>query len=76
MRATIALICLLPLFAVAEEMPPGEPAPQFFCDPTKKYCKQMESCAEAHYYLAHCGRKHFDRDRDGVPCENVCGDKK
>jgi endonuclease YncB( thermonuclease family) len=40
------------------------------CGP-KRYCKQMSSCEEARQYLA-CGVLSLDKDRDGVPCENLC----
>jgi len=49
-------------------------APEFSCG--KRYCKEMSSCAEARFYVAQCHAKHFDRDGDGVPCENVCGNTK
>lgn len=42
-------------------------------DCSKKYCKQMRSCEEAKHYLNNCGKEHFDRDKDGIPCENVFG---
>jgi hypothetical protein len=34
----------------------------------------MNSCAEAYDVMAACGRIQLDRDRDGVPCESICGD--
>lgn len=37
-----------------------------------RYCKQVQSCKEAMFYLTRCGRTDFDRDRDGVPCEGIC----
>ena len=37
----------------------------------RPYCKNMKSCAEACMYLKK-GYKSLDRDRDGIPCENVC----
>lgn len=40
---------------------------------TKRYCKEMKSCAEAKFHLQQCGLKKLDRDGDGRPCENVCG---
>lgn len=46
-------------------------ADKFDC--LKKYCKEMKSCEEAYHYFKNCGRGDFDRDGDGVPCENVCG---
>lgn len=38
-----------------------------------RYCKQVQSCEEAMFYLMKCGRTDFDRDEDGIPCENICG---
>lgn len=35
------------------------------------YCKNMTSCEEACKYLQQ-GYTRLDRDRDGIPCENVC----
>ncbi len=45
--------------------------PGFVCG-TKRYCKQMASCAEARFYLENCGLTRLDGDRDGVPCESLC----
>jgi len=42
-------------------------------DCTKKYCREMSSCAEARYQFETCGYRNLDGDNDGVPCENVCG---
>lgn len=39
---------------------------------SKRYCKQMTSCAEAMYHLQHCGMSRLDADGDGVPCEALC----
>jgi len=39
---------------------------------SKKYCKDMSSCAEARFYLWHCGLKRLDGDKDGTPCESLC----
>lgn len=44
---------------------------QFECG-TKRYCKEMKSCAEAKFFLNQCGLERLDRDGDGKPCENVC----
>jgi len=38
----------------------------------REYCKYMSSCAEAIYKWRTCGHASLDRDRDGVPCENIC----
>lgn len=38
-------------------------------------CYRLKSCKLANYCFRSCGRKYkrLDRDRDGIPCENVCG---
>ena len=35
------------------------------------YCKNLSSCAEACSYYNQ-GYYRLDRDRDGIPCENLC----
>ena len=35
------------------------------------YCKYLSSCSEACYYYNQ-GYYRLDRDRDGIPCENLC----
>ncbi|WBT39179.1 excalibur calcium-binding domain-containing protein [Hyphomicrobium sp. DMF-1] len=40
---------------------------------TKRLCGDMETCAEAHYYLTSCGVSSLDRNGDGIPCETLCG---
>ena len=39
----------------------------------KRYCRQMTSCAEAHFYLSRCGVASLDGNNDGEPCEMLCG---
>lgn len=39
---------------------------------SKRYCGEMNSCAEAKHYLNVCGVSRLDRDGDGVPCESIC----
>lgn len=48
--------------------PPASAAP-FRCD-GRRHCSQMTSCAEAHYFLAHCPGVKMDGDNDGIPCED------
>ncbi len=45
------------------------------CD-KKRLCSQMSSCDEAKFYLAHCGVRTLDRNKDGVPCESLCSGKR
>ena len=37
-----------------------------------KYCKNMSTCKEAMFYFEVCEDVSLDRDKDGIPCENVC----
>ncbi|MBN6064209.1 excalibur calcium-binding domain-containing protein [Aggregatibacter actinomycetemcomitans] len=46
---------------------------QFSCDDGKRVCRDMDSCADAKFHLRECGMHKLDRDRDGVPCESICG---
>ncbi|WP_225748503.1 thermonuclease family protein [Eikenella sp. Marseille-P7795] len=39
---------------------------------SKRFCGQMNSCAEAMFYYRQCGVRRLDRDNDGVPCESIC----
>lgn len=39
---------------------------------SKRYCREMSSCAEARFYLEQCGLSRLDGDHDGVPCESLC----
>jgi len=39
---------------------------------SKRYCREMTSCAEAKFYLQQCGRSSLDGDNNGVPCESIC----
>ncbi|RMF95319.1 MAG: nuclease [Gammaproteobacteria bacterium] len=38
----------------------------------KRYCREMESCKEALFYLRECGLRTIDGDGDGIPCEQLC----
>lgn len=40
---------------------------------SKRFCKDMDSCEEACFYLKECGLGRLDKDKDGVPCESLCG---
>lgn len=39
---------------------------------SKIYCKEMNSCEEAKYFLNNCNLTRLDGDSDGVPCESIC----
>ena len=43
-------------------------AAAFSCG-SKRYCREMTSCAEARFHLQTCGLTSMDGDGDGVPCE-------
>jgi endonuclease YncB( thermonuclease family) len=49
----------------------AEPGTTVSCG-SKRYCKQMASCAEATTYLRQCRLLSLDGDGDGVPCESLC----
>lgn len=38
----------------------------------KRSCAQMDSCAEAYFYLTRCGVATLDGNRNGIPCESLC----
>jgi len=44
---------------------------QFTCS-GKRYCRQMTSCEEAHFYLRSCGISSLDGNGDGKACETLC----
>ncbi len=56
---------------VSERKVQAATSAEYACD-TKRYCGQMSSCQEANFHLQQCGVSSLDRDRDGVPCENLC----
>ena len=59
----------------AKAMPEAENKSTASFDPncrTKRYCSEMTDCEEAKFYLASCGAKFLDGDRDGLPCEKLC----
>jgi len=37
------------------------------------YCSYLNSCEEAYFFLNTCNLSRLDRDKDGVPCESLCG---
>jgi hypothetical protein len=39
---------------------------------SKRYCKEMNSCEEARYFLKTCNLNRLDGDSDGIPCESIC----
>lgn len=56
-----------------EAVVPEAPATSGFSCGVKKTCGSMSSCNEAYYYLNTCGQSKLDKDKDGVPCESLCG---
>jgi hypothetical protein len=49
--------------------PAALPAGSFRCD-GRTHCSQMNSCAEAKYFLRNCPDVKMDGDLDGIPCED------
>ena len=55
---------------------PVASAPLFAADCSQvPYCKYVKSCSDAMFYLEVCGAGRLDRDKDGIPCENLCGQR-
>ena len=50
---------------------PSQSGGKFICA-EKRTCRQMASCAEAHFYLEHCGVSSLDGNHDGTPCSRLC----
>lgn len=42
------------------------------CGSFPRTCGQMTSCEQAKQAL-RCGHTRLDRDKDGIPCETICG---
>lgn len=40
---------------------------------SKRFCREMSSCAEAQFYLRQCHLDTIDGNDDGQPCEVLCG---
>src|SRR5215510_7457202 len=57
---------------ISEPIPPTSRAT---CKPLKETGGQMASCAEAAHYYSKCEVTKLDRNMNGVPCENLCGQK-
>ncbi|MBS6027638.1 Excalibur calcium-binding domain [Haemophilus pittmaniae] len=61
------ILCgLIPVVGMAESA----------CDDGKRTCKDMDNCADARFHLEQCGMDKLDRDKDGIPCESICGSGK
>lgn len=60
------------LFSPAPRSATPSSSGQFSCS-GKRFCREMSSCAEAHYYLRQCGVASLDGNSDGEPCEALCG---
>jgi hypothetical protein len=77
-------IALAPVAALGFDGSGGQPAPaptgrlsalirvaaSFDCRNVS--CKYLSSCEEACFKLIECGQSIRDRDKDGIPCENLC----
>jgi hypothetical protein len=70
--ATLLAMMLAAAPAAAQAPRADAPRGPWQCG-TKTYCTQMTSCAEAQFHYRSCGLLRLDGDRDGVPCERLCG---
>lgn len=57
-----------PQTAAVASVAPGA-APAFKCD-GRQHCSQMNSRAEAEFFVRNCPDTKMDGDHDGEPCEN------
>ena len=62
----------VPTTAAPTPVPTPVPTSSPYSCATKKSCTEMTSCQEAYYHLNTCGNGSLDRDKDGVPCEDIC----
>jgi endonuclease YncB( thermonuclease family) len=60
------------LFTPAPRSAPANSNELFSCS-GKRFCREMNSCAEAHFHLERCGVSSLDGNDDGEPCEMLCG---
>lgn len=44
---------------------------QFSCSNVPRYCTGVKTREEAQFYLNSCGATKFDRDNDGIACEDI-----
>ena len=71
--AALAALLASPASAQRTAAPRDAPGqPSWRCG-EKTYCTQMSSCAEAMFHFRQCGLTRLDGDRDGIPCERLCG---
>jgi hypothetical protein len=70
-KILMVITLALSLFSAETKKPKAEVKSEFKCE-GKKYCKEMNSCKEAMFYLKQCGVSRLDRDKDGIPCETIC----
>lgn len=47
------------------------PSSQYSCSSVPRYCKDVKTREEAQYYLLTCKATKFDRDNDGIACEDI-----
>ena len=52
--------------------PASESKGEAFTCGSKRYCKEMESCEEAQFYLTKRVLNRLDHDKDGALCESLC----
>lgn len=50
---------------------PNTLSTQLSCSNVPRYCKDVKTREEAQYYLNSCGATRFDRDNDGIACEDI-----
>lgn len=46
--------------------------PESYTCGSKRFCKQMNDCNEACFYLQQCGLTRLDGNSDEIPCSKLC----
>ena len=65
----------VPLERVSSSTSAAHNESTFRCD-GRQHCSQMNSCAEARFFLQNCPNTQMDGDQDGRPCErDVCSSR-
>ena len=62
-------ITIIPGETISSNKDNNSGASSFKCD-GRQHCSQMNSRAEAEFFVRNCPNTKMDGDHDGVPCEN------
>lgn len=71
-RRSFSATTVVAMEGETEDAPIAVPSPPsiYRCD-GRQHCSQMNSCAEANYFLKNCPGTEMDGDHDQIPCEQT-----